>query len=426
MTTPRAAMKDVIERVEAREILSGSGRPTVEARITTTSGVVVEASVPSGTSRGKYEAFELYDREKRFHGLGVRRAVENVNLIIAPAIKYRDVTDQSEIDQTLIDLDGTVNKSRLGGNAILAVSVACAKAGAESCGLPCFRYLGGLGATRLPVPLATVIAGGEHSPSDLDFEDYLYVMQGFTSFSTALEALVETRYALGCLLEGRYGPAPEVGGALAPPIDDTRQAFDLMLEASERAGFSGRIGLGLDAAASELYLEDQDAYRVAGSRMRADELIQHYVGIASEYPLVFIEDPFQQDDFFHSAQLTSLLPDKRIVGDDLLASNPGRIKKGIEERAVNALLLKINQIGTVSEACRAADLAMCNQMAVTVSLRSNDTNDSFIADFAVAMGAEQIKLGSPVRGERNAKYNRLLAIEGQVGNGAWFSGGINP
>lgn len=418
-------MTDAIKEIRAREILSTAGRPTVEVVLSTEQGIRETASVPSGTSKGQYEAFELHDGGKRYRGVGVRKAVENVNKHIAPAIIGKRFQNQSEIDQTLLELDGTPNKSKLGGNAILPVSVACAKAGAKAGGLPCYRYLGDGETVQLPVPLATVIAGGKHSPSTLDFEDYLFVVSGFHSFDEASEALVEARLTLGNLLEKKFGPIPEDGGALAPPITDSRQAFDLMLEAIDRSGNNEQITLGLDVAANEFHLRDENRYQVAGKKMTTDELISHYENLVSEYPLVYIEDPFHEDDYAAFSRLTSRLPDIRIVGDDLYASNPLRIKQGALNSATNALLLKINQIGTVSEAKTAAEIAKANHMAITVSVRSRETNDDFISDFSVAVGADQIKLGSPLRGERIAKYNRLLAIEQDARGRVSFAGNIN-
>jgi enolase len=404
-------MKDTIKKIEAREILGGSGRPTVEVQLSTTRGLRVKASVPSGTSRGRYEAVELWDGGDRFRGKGVLQAVENVNRVITPALEGKEVGPQAEIDRMLIDLDGTPNKRRLGGNAILAVSLACARAGAESEGIPLFRYLGGIGKQRLPYPIATLIAGGEHSPSSLPFEDYLLLFSGFPTFGLALEALVEIRLILGEILKEEFGPVPEVGGALAPPIQETSQAFDLMLDAAKRGGFEGKVFLGLDVAASEIYNQDEDLYSLGDRRLEADALLNEYGQLARKYPLNYIEDPFHQDDFSHFAELTAVLPGRLIVGDDLFVSNPRRLEKGIQLKAGNGLLLKVNQIGTVSEALEAVLLARRNDYAVTVSLRSNETNDDFIADLAVGAGASQIKLGSPVRGERVAKYNRLLEVE---------------
>jgi enolase len=415
-------MSDVIAHIEAREILSGRGRPTVEVELRTSDGIKVTASVPSGTSKGKYEAWEVYDGGTRFGGLGVKQAAANVNGVIAPKLMGESVLNQRRIDQLLIELDGTANKMKLGSNGILAVSVAVAKAGAESAGLPLYRYLGGFGAERLPVPLATVISGGKHSPSSLDFEDFLLVLEGFSEFAAALEALVAIRHLLEKNLKAKFGLVADDGGAVAPAISDNTQAFELMLEAVEQSGCSGKVALGLDVAASDLYVREKGLYQVAGREMEAEELIDYYIGLARQYPLVFIEDPFDQDDFVNFAKLTAALPDRKIVGDDLFVTNPGRIKLGIEAKAANTLLLKINQIGTVSEAYDAGMLAQRNRYSIAVSLRSSDTNDSFIADLAVGLGAEQIKLGSPVRGERNAKYNRLLKIEQELGNWAEFAG----
>ncbi len=416
-------MSDRISRVHAREILSGIGRPTVEVTLATEGGVRATASAPSGTSRGRHEAREVHDGGERYGGLGCRRAVANVNELIAPALLGHDPGDQEGIDRLLIDLDGTADKSRLGANAILPVSMAAARAAAATAGVPLHERLGGPDACRLPAPLATVIAGGPHSPSPLTFEDYVLVLAGFSSFAEALAALAAARAALGELLVERFGPVPDVGGALAPPIADTRQAFDLMLAAVDRAGAAGRVSLGIDAAGSGLFDERAGTYAVEGRRMSVDELAGHFRELAGEYPLTVIEDPFGEDDFEAFARLTAALPGRLIVGDDLFASNAERIAEGAARAAGNTLLLKVNQAGTVSEACRAGRLALDAGLALAVSIRSSDTNDSFIADLAVALGAAFIKLGSPVRGERNAKYNRLLAIEEALGPRARFAGG---
>ena len=404
-------MRDLIENIEGREILGGTGRPTVEARVITRQGFAVGASVPSGTSKGKHEAFELYDGGTRYRGFGVRQAVENINRIIAPALKGMDVTEQRRIDDTLIHLDGTANKGKLGANALLAVSAACAKAGARSSKLPVYRYLGGLGGLRIPAPMVTVVAGGNHSPSPLPFEDYLLIFDGFSSFSESVEALIETRLRLGNIIGEKFGTVPEVGGALAPPIEESRQAFDLLLEAVERSGCAEKVRLGLDVAANELFVPEKNTYRIGREEMRAEDLVRYYIGLKKDYPLTYIEDGFHEDDHLHFSELTREMPGISIVGDDLYASNPRRIAAGIRIKAGNGVLLKINQIGTVSEALDAAHLAMGNNFQTHVSLRSNETNDDFIADFAVAIGAKQAKLGSPFRGEKTAKYNRLLEIE---------------
>jgi len=403
-----------IKEIKALEILSSAGRPTIQAKVTLNNGIAGVASVPIGTSKGKYEAKELYDGGIRYRGYGVRKAVNNINQFIAPRMKGWEVIQQRAIDEFLIELDGTKDKRRLGSNAILAVSLAVAKAGAESIGLPLYRYIGGLGAKRLPMPLATMIAGGEHSPSMLDFEDYLLVFNGFETLADAVEALMEIRCCLGELMTGKYGAIPCVtGGAYAPPIESTEEAFDMMLESVEKAGFSKRVTLGLDVAGSELFNEN-GRYKIRGKEITNEELSHYFEDLSVQYPLVFIEDPFHQDDFDSFAKLTLCLPHIQIVGDDLFATNPDRIKRGIKKKACNTVLLKVNQIGTLSEACDAALLAKHNNYEVAVSMRSSDTTDSFIADLAVGLGALQIKLGSPVSGERSAKYNRLLEIEQEL------------
>ena len=407
-------MSILIDTVNAREILGASGRPTVEATVVTRSGVIATASVPSGTSKGRHEAQELRDGGSRFRGLGCRKAAANVRQEIAPALRGMPVEAQGEIDARMIEVDGSSNKGRLGANAILSVSVACAKAAAAVAGVGPYRYLGGERRLTSPAPIATVIAGGAHSPSSLDFEDYLYVLDGFASVGEAVEALWETRILLEEMMVARFGTVPEVGGALAPPLSDTREAFDLMLRAAERGGCAGRARLGLDVAASELYDAARDRYRIGGAEIERDTLGARYSEYVREYPLVFLEDPFHQDDFVAHAELTARLPGVMVVGDDLFVSNPDRIRQGIALGAGNAVLLKINQIGTVTEARAAADAARAGGYTVTCSLRSHDTDDPFIADFAVATGARLIKLGSPVRGERNAKYNRLMAIEEEL------------
>jgi len=390
--------------------------------VITDDGVEGVASVPIGTSKGKHEAKELYDGGVRFSGYGVRKAIDNIHEYIAPKLIGRQVVHQREIDELLTEIDGTEDKGRLGSNAILAVSLAVARAGAESVGLPLYRYIGGSGANRLPMPLVTVLAGGNYSPSLLDFEDYLLVLSGFEAFSDALEALVETYYCLGEMLKEKFEIVPNIpGGAYAPLINDTDEAFDIILGAIEKAGFSKKILLGLDVAGSNLYNEKNGRYKVKGREITTDELAEYFMDLAKRYPLVFIEDPFQEDDFESFSRLTSALSQVQIVGDDLFVTNPTRIKEGIDKKACNTLLLKLNQIGTLSEACDAAVLAIRNNYDVTVSMRSSDTNDSFIADLAVGLGTLQIKAGPPVSGERNAKYNRLLEIEQELGSTVQFA-----
>jgi phosphopyruvate hydratase len=418
----REPANDVVQRLQALEILSGSGRPTVEVTLQTSGGEQASSSVPSGTSKGKYEAFELLDGGARYRGLGVTKAVENVRDAIATAIVGLPVADQARIDATLLALDGTENLRRLGGNAVLAVSMAVARAGASSRGVPLYEHLGGAEAAMLPVPIATVIAGGQHSPSPLDIEDYILIPDGFARFSDAVEALVETRMVLEEMLCARYGPVPDTGGALAAPLRDSRDAFSAMLEAAEKAGYGGRMNLGVDVAASGFYESDKDRYVFEGASRTRAEVVAYFAALAAEFPLVFIEDAFDEDDFDGFRDMTAALPHLDIVGDDLFASNSTRIQMGIDRKAGNALLLKVNQIGTVGGALAAGRLAASGGLTVTVSLRSSDTNDSFIADLAVGLEARRIKLGSPVRGERNAKYNRLLEIEQDLGARARLAG----
>ncbi len=423
---PEAGRIASIESIDALEILSGSGRPTVGVTLRASSGIEVESSVPSGTSSGVHEVFELVDGGGRYRGRGVRKAAENVRSVIAPALFGLPIDDQQRIDDTLRSLDGTQDLRHLGANAVLAVSMAAARAGAASRGVALYRYLGAPERAVLPVPIATVLAGGMHSPSPLEIEDYMLIPNGFSRFSDALLALWETRTVLEEILVSRYGPIPDVGGALAPPLADSRAALAVMLEAAERAGYGGMMQLGVDVAASAFYDRAAATYALEGrSRTRAD-MVGYFHALASEFPLQFIEDAFEEDDFEGFRLLTEALPDHEIVGDDLFVSNAARIEAGIRAGAANAVLLKVNQIGTVSGILAAAQAAVKGSFALTVSLRSSDTNDSFIADLAVAIGARRIKLGSPVRGERNAKYNRLLAIEHELGAEAslatWDSG----
>ena len=406
---------DAITRIHAREILSGSGRPTVEVDIHVGGRCLGTASVPSGTSTGKYEVIELLDGGSRYEGRGVRGAVENVNSIIAPALLGTNVLDQYAIDRTMLDLDGTSQKAQLGGNAILGVSVAAAKAAARLLGIPAYRYVGGVAAVSLPIPIATVIAGGPHAPNSLGFEDYILIFDRFDTFAEALEALVKTRRALGSQLEQRLGSVPDVGGALAPGLPSSEDAFEAMLLAVESAGFEGRVSIGIDVAANGFYDVGRGTYAFEGADLDAAELTQRYVSLAERYPLVFIEDPFAEDDFESHAALTRRLPEAYIVGDDLFATQASRLRSGAAVAAANTVLFKINQVGTLSEALATAREARMRAYDLVVSLRSSDTSDDFIADVSVGIGAAMIKLGSPVRGERVVKYNRLLAIEEELG-----------
>jgi len=413
---------DTIRSIVATEILTCTGRPTVGVRLTTARGVEVWASVPAGTSTGQYEAKVVLDGGERYGGRGVRQAVANVNEVIAPALIGAPTAAQERLDQQMIALDGTTDKRALGANAILAVSVALAKAGGRAAGAPLYAYLGNANATALPVSFATIIAGGSFAPSPLDFEDYLIAVPGVSTFADSVEALVAIRARLGERLHARFGPVPEEGTAFSPPISETPEAFDLILQAAEDAGYGGKVVLGLDVVAGEFYDHASARYRIDDRLLTAEALQQVYADLVADYPFVFLEDPFHDDDFAGFARLTAALPGTQIVGDDLFATNPRRLERGIEERAGNGLLLKVNQIGTVTEACRAGQMALDAGYTVTVSLRSSDTNDPFIADLAVGLGATQMKLGCPIRGERIAKYNRLLEIEADLGDRAAYAG----
>ncbi|MGN0305875.1 MAG: phosphopyruvate hydratase [Lachnospiraceae bacterium] len=401
-----------IINVKGREILNAKGRPTVEAEVMTENGISAVASVPSGTSRGKYEAFELYDGGTRYGGFGTRAASSNISKEICEVLLGMDVTDQEAIDRTLCELDGTPNKSRLGGNAILSVSVAAAKAGAASKSMAPYEYLRQPGvALKIPDIVATVIAGGVFSTSGMEFEDYMMILHGFEEFPDELEALCSLRWRLEEELRKKYGNFMEDGGALAVPCQSTAEAFEWILRTASLMGYESKVSLGLDVAASELWEPEQAKYRLMGRGLYTSrELAEYYKELCGKYPLTFIEDGFEQDDFEGFSLLKNMLSGVQIVGDDLFATNIERLKLGIKMDCANGLLLKINQIGTVTEAIHAGRLAREHGMDIIVSLRSGETTDDFIADLSVAIGARQIKLGSPVRAERNVKYNRLLKI----------------
>ncbi len=403
-----------IETITGREIFSAVGRPTVEATVVLTNGIRASASVPSGTSTGKYEARELRDGGNRFQGLGVRKAVEKICLEISPVLCGISVDDQREIDRVLVELDGTPDKRRLGGNSILAVSLAVARTAALVNRQPIYRRIGGKHAHRIPMPLSTIISGGRHAASNLAFEDYMLVFDRFSEFSDAAAALMEIRYHLEDQLKARFAYIAEKGGAFSPPIESSEEAFDFILEAIEKAGFSNSVGIGLDVVGSDLFDKKKNRYRLNEIEMNADALAEHYEDLAHRYPIRLIEDPFHEDDFESFAALKKRLPDILIVGDDLFVSHPERIRKGISSKAANALLLKVNQVGTLTEAIDAAFLALQHGYEVIVSSRSADTTDDFISDLSVGIGARWIKIGSPVRGERSTKFNRLLEIEQEL------------
>jgi len=422
-------MEDVfrITSIRAREILDSRGNPTVEVDVYTKGGFG-RAAVPAGASKGVHEALEIRDGGKRYHGRGVLSAVRNVNEIIAPRVIGMDSRKQWEIDRLMIELDGTKNKSKLGANAILGVSLAVAKAAADTYKMPLFKYLGGLKARLLPVPLMNIINGGKHAGNQLSIQEFMIVPVGADKFSEALRIGAEVYHELKSYLKEKYGvSAINVGdeGGFAPPMKETREALDALVEAVKRAGYSeGKdVVLALDAAATSFYNAEKKTYYIDGKELTSDELLQMYIDLVDEYPIKSIEDPFQEEDFESFAKLTEKIGSKvQIVGDDLFVTNVERLKRGIELKATNALLLKVNQIGTLTEAIQAAELAMSNGYNVIVSHRSGETEDITISHLAVALNAGQIKTGAPARGERTAKYNELLRIEEYLGDSAEFIG----
>jgi len=404
-------MTEIIS-VGAREILDSRGNPTVEAVVKTTDGKS-RAAVPSGASTGSNEALELRDGGERYGGKGVQNAVENIIKTIGPELIGENVLEQARIDKKMIELDGSEDKSDLGANAILAVSLASARAGASSLEMPLFSYLGRINDLVLPVPFMNVLNGGEHAGNDLDIQEYMIAPVGVDSFKEGLRIGTETYHALGKILEERYGPAAtNLGdeGGFAPPLEDPIEPFELMMQAIEECGYTEEIKLAIDAAATEF--RTQKGYESGGKTLRTEEMIDFYERVLDDYPLISIEDPLGEDDWNGFKEITERLGDKiQIVGDDLFVSNPELIRKGIEEGACNSVLLKVNQIGSLTEAMNAASLAIENGYSIMVSHRSGETTDDFIADLAVALSSGQIKTGAPSRGERTAKYNRLLRIE---------------
>lgn len=418
-----------ISGVKAREILDSRGNPTLEVEIWTDGGFRGLACVPSGASTGTYEALELRDGDKkRYVGRGVLRAAGNVNEVIQPHLLGADVRRWREIDAMMVTLDGTSNKSRLGANAILGVSLAVAKAAASSHGLPLYRCLGGAESRRLPVPMMNLINGGRHAGNALAIQEFMVVPSEARSFSEALRMGVETYHALRQVLRSRYGPsAVNVGdeGGYAPPLGLTTQALDALIEAIAEAGYvAGReVSLGIDSAASSFYLQEKCLYGVDGTQLDREGMIDFYEQIVDRYPIVSLEDPLWEEDFDGFATLTRRLGGRvLVVGDDLFVTNVERLRKGIDLGAANALLLKVNQIGTLSEAIEAAKMAFASHYEVVVSHRSGETLDTTIADLAVGLGARYIKAGAPARGERVAKYNRLLRIEEELGVDARYAG----
>lgn len=424
-----------IRAVKAREILDSRGNPTVEVDLTTDKGVF-RAAVPSGASTGIYEALELRDKDKgRYLGKGVLKAVANVNDIIGPAIIGKSVLDQEAIDELLLKLDGTENKEKLGANAILGVSLAVAKAAAGAKGVPLYRHIADIaGVTEfvLPVPAFNVINGGSHAGNKLAMQEFMLLPVGAPSFREALRYGAEVYHTLKGVINAKYGQdATNVGdeGGFAPNIQSNKEGLELLKTAIEKAGYTGKVKIGMDVAASEFF--DNGKYDLDfknpnkdGSQVKSgDELAELYKEFIAEFPVISIEDPFDQDDWESYTKLTAAVgTNVQIVGDDLLVTNPKRIQTAIEKKACNALLLKVNQIGTLTEAIRAAKLAQSQGWGVMVSHRAGETEDTFIADLVVGLRTGQIKTGAPCRSERLAKYNQLLRIEEELGDKARYAG----
>lgn len=427
-----------IKKVLAREILDSRGNPTVECDVILQGGIMGRAAVPSGASTGKHEAHELRDGGRRFRGMGVLAAVDNINSIISKKVVGLDCSKQQQLDGLMIKLDGSSSKSLLGANAVLAVSLAASRAAASASKKPLYSYLAHnvIAAAAenkkqprhrknsrfiLPVPFCNVINGGRHAGSSLKIQEFMVVPTAFDSFRSAITAVSEIYHELKSLLQRRFGKsAVNVGdeGGFAPQLQSAHEALSLLESAVATAGYSGKVMFAIDAAASEFYSSKEKKYEMeSGKEFSAAEMVDYYVKLAKDFPIVSVEDPFEQESFAAFAELTRKLAmmNVQVVGDDLLVTNAGRIREAVRRNSCNCLLLKVNQIGTLTEAIAAANLAMSEGWRVMVSHRSGETEDSFIADLAVALGCAQIKLGAPARGERTAKYNRLLRIEEELG-----------
>ena len=416
----------IIEQVAAREILDSRGNPTVEVEVALIDGTIARAAVPSGASTGEHEAVELRDGGSRYGGKGVQKAVEGVLDEIAPAIIGLSADEQRLVDQTLLDLDGTSGKSRLGANAILGVSLAVAKAAAESAGLPLFRYLGGPNAHILPVPMFNILNGGAHADTGVDVQEFMVAPIGAPNFKEAVRWGAEVYHSLKSVLK-KQGLNTGLGdeGGFAPDVAGTRAALDLICSAIEAAGFKPGtdIGLALDVAATEFFRDG--AYQFEKQAQNGTQMTEFYAGLLDSYPLVSIEDPLSEDEWDAWAELTTAIGDRvQIVGDDLFVTNPERLEEGIERGVANALLVKVNQIGTLTETLDAVALAHNSGYRTMMSHRSGETEDTTIADLAVAVGSGQIKTGAPARSERVAKYNQLMRIEEILGDAARYAGDL--
>lgn len=421
-----------IRKLIAREILDSRGNPTVEADVICESGIMGRASVPSGASTGEYEAVELRDGGGRYDGKGVQRAIYNIQDVIAPALAGMRVDDQTGVDARMKELDGTPNKAMLGANSILAVSLACARAGAQWHGMSLYRYLGGVGACQMPVPMMNILNGGRHADNTVDLQEFMIMPVGAKTFSEGVRMCTEVYHTLKKIL-ARNGLSTCVGdeGGFAPNLAAAKDVLRYMMDAITEAGFrpGEEIGFALDAAASELYSAEKQAYYFPGeSKMSgreiyrtAEEMIEYYRELMEQYPLFSIEDGLDENDWEGWEKMTQELGDHlQLVGDDLFVTNTERLQEGIRKKAGNAILIKLNQIGSLSETLSAIHMAQRAGMHAIVSHRSGETEDAFIADLAVAVGAGQIKTGAPARSDRNAKYNRLIRIEEELAEEAQY------
>ena len=416
-------MNSAIEIIHAREILDSRGNPTIEVDIKLKNGSRGRASVPSGASTGEHEAIELRDGDKkRYLGKGVCKAVTNINTIIADTLKGFDATNQSQLDTIMIDLDGTENKSKLGANALLGVSMASSRAAANYYGLPLFQYLGGENAVLLPVPMMNILNGGSHADNTVDIQEFMVFPFGASTFSQALRMGVEVFHHLKLVLQSReMSTAVGDEGGFAPNLSSNEEALEVILEAIHNARYkAGRdIFIALDVAASELYKDGKYQLESEGKSLSSKDMVTYLSGFVEKYPIISIEDGLSEDDWEGWTHLTAELGEKiQIVGDDLTVTNKSRLRRSIDEKCMNAILIKLNQIGTVTETMEAVELAKDADFGAVISHRSGETEDTTIADFSVAMGMGQIKTGSASRTDRICKYNQLLRIEEQLGNKA--------
>jgi enolase 1/2/3 len=415
-------MSEIIS-VHGRQIIDSRGNPTVEVDVALSTGATGRAMVPSGASTGRHEAIELRDGSEKYGGKGVKQAVRNVNEVLGPSIVGMDADTQEEIDRALIELDASPNKSALGANALLGISLAVAHAAADDAGLPLFRYLGGAGANRLPVPMMNVLNGGEHADNNVDFQEFMIQPFGASTFRQGMRWSTEIYHSLKSLLREK-GLSTGIGdeGGFAPDLRSNAEAVELLLEAIEQTGLkAGRsqVAIALDVAATELYSDG--VYTFEGKPHSSSDMVGFYKEWCRQYPIVSIEDGLDEDDWDGWAQLTDELDDAiQLVGDDLFVTNPERLKKGINGNQANSILIKLNQIGTLSETMRTIDIAREAQYSAVISHRSGETEDTTIADLAVAVGAGQIKSGAPCRSDRVAKYNQLLRIEEWLGSSARY------